>query len=234
MHLWVFSGQGSCSHKLLSSSACPVFVFRHFTCLLWMPSPHVAVHCREQSSLSPRLPCSEGPGRPGAMSQQGAYLPPRPHSPLGAGLGVAQSCTVWPEGWVTPPLSRTSHQALLLTSSTQLRALEGRKEAFGSEAARMARHLGAPFLLSPLWSPRPCANLQQWSKRSQKHPQEQASHALLASTSVEDILVLQEPLLLQHLSLLLGRAGLQGLYGEKAGECSGLSFRGNHRPAGQS
>lgn len=172
----MFSGQGSCSHKLLSSSACPVFVFRHFTCLLWMPSPHVAVHCREQSSLSPRLPCSEGAGRPRAMSQQRPYLPPRSHSPLGAGLGVARPRTVWPEGWVTPPPSGTRHQALLLTSSTQLRALEGRKEVFDSGAARMAWHLGAPFLLSHHWSPRP----QQWGKRSQNPPPPGVSKSRMA------------------------------------------------------
>lgn len=157
----MFSGQGSCSHKLLSSSACPVFVFRHLTCLLWMPSPQVAVHCREQSSLSPCLPRSEGTGRLRAMSQQRAYLPPRPHSPLGAGLGVARSCTVWPEGWVTPPHSGTRHQALLLTSSTQLRALEGQKEASDSEAAPWGSLPAKPSL-------EPQAST--WSRHSQKPP----------------------------------------------------------------
>lgn len=106
-----------CSGTSLASSGCP----RH-TWPCTAGNTELSEH---------RLPCGEGTGGLGATSRKRAYLPPRSHSPLGAGLGVAQSCTVWPEGWVTPPQSGTRHQALLLTPSTQFRALEGWKEAFG-------------------------------------------------------------------------------------------------------
>lgn len=80
LHFWVSSGHCLWSHRLRSSSTSPVLVFMHFTCLLWMPPPQVAVHCREQPTLS------RAPGEEALSPKQ----QPRPSSPENRFLGRSQ------------------------------------------------------------------------------------------------------------------------------------------------